>query len=226
VYWKLDLLRLIYNLQLFPRCNNIFHAKSSLFPKTGDRKDHYRSLLYFSVNSFQTFPILSNHLPRFPQEPDLPFLAKTKPQPPPPLALPMARTHSSGVSFGSKACHPSSLQAKKSRKGGQKLPDILTPQPTSPVEATPVPTYCISLFIFQFLKVIDLRQVGVNLDNIAPVKPVLGWELVLYEPGLTESKSTEKIEEPVFVKDWVEEPFLNDTLCVHWDEPLYSSSRL
>jgi len=57
------------------------------------------------------------------------------------------------------------------------------------------------------LKSIDLRQVGVNLDDIPPVKLVLGWELVLYEPGVTESKSTKKIEEFVFVENWVEEPF-------------------
>jgi len=79
--------------------------------------------------------------------------------------------------------------------------------PTSPAEATPMPTYSTSLFIFQFLKSINLRQVGVNLDDIAPV---------------TESKSIEKIEEFVFVEDWVEEPFLNDApVCdIDEDEPL------
>ena len=78
---------------------------------------------------------------------------------------------------------------------------MLTAPPTSPAEATHVPTFDISFFIFQFLKSIDLRQVGVNLDDISPIKQVLVWELVLYEPSLVESKSTEKIEESVFVKD-------------------------
>jgi len=69
----------------------------------------------------------------------------------------MARTHDSAASFGHKAHHPSSLHAKKSRKRGEKLLDILTAAPTSPAEATPMPTYGISLFIFQFLKSINLR---------------------------------------------------------------------
>ena len=45
--------------------------------------------------------------------------------------------------------------------------------------------------------------------------------MVLYELGVTESKSTEKIKESVFVEDWVEEPFLNDApVCdIDEDEP-------
>jgi len=60
----------------------------------------------------------------------------------------MARTHGRGASSGRKVRHPSSLQAKKSRKRGEKLLDILTVPPTLPAEATPVPIYGISLFIF------------------------------------------------------------------------------
>jgi len=64
-----------------------------------------------------------------------------------------------------------------------------------------VPTYGISPFIFQFLKSIDLRPVGIELEAIPLVRLVLGWDLVLYEPHTTEPKFPEKSGEFMIVEN-------------------------
>ena len=76
----------------------------------------------------------------------------------------MAHTHGNDTSSGRKARNLSSLQAKKLRKREGQLLDILKVPPTSLAEDTSVPTYGISPFIFQFLKSVDLRPVGIELE--------------------------------------------------------------
>ena len=87
---------------------------------------------------------------------------------------------------------------------------LITRSSPSSAAATPAPTYGLSPFIFQFLKSVDLRPIGIELEAIPPVKSVLGWDLVLYEPHRIEPKFPKNDGEFVVVEDWVEEPNLND----------------
>jgi len=100
--------------------------------------------------------------------------------------------------------------------------DLITGSSLSPVAATPAPMYGLSHFIFQFLKSVDLRPVGIELEAIPLVQSVLRWDLVLYEPHMTELKFPENSREFVIVEDWVEEPNLNDdhVYDIEEDEPL------
>ena len=66
------------------------------------------------------------------------------------------------------------------------------------------------LWYFSLCFSISEKPVGIELEAIPPVKSVLGWDLVLYEPHMTEPKFPEKGGEFVIVEDWVEEPNLND----------------
>jgi len=100
--------------------------------------------------------------------------------------------------------------------------DLITESSLSLAAATPAPTYGLSPFIFQFLKNVDLRPIGIELDAIPPIKSVLGWDLVLYAPHMTELKFPEKGGEFMIVADWVEESNLNDDhVCdLEEDKPL------
>jgi len=42
--------------------------------------------------------------------------------------------------------------------------------------------------IFGFLKSLDLQLVGLNLDMVPSVNPITGWEIVVYDPAVAESR--------------------------------------
>ena len=63
---------------------------------------------------------------------------------------------------------------------------------------------------FGFLKSLDLKSVGMSLED---VPSIMGWELVVYNPVVAESRSmrTESVgSSNMGVENILEEPFLND----------------
>ena len=52
----------------------------------------------------------------------------------------------------------------------------------------PSPSFSITPSIFGFLKSLDLRSVDLNPDMVPLVHPITGWEIVMYEPVVVESR--------------------------------------
>jgi len=56
------------------------------------------------------------------------------------------------------------------------------------MEKTPSHSFSITPSIFGFLKSLDLRSVDLNLDMVPLVHPIMGWEIVVYDPVVAESR--------------------------------------
>ena len=61
----------------------------------------------------------------------------------------------------------------------------MSPSPqevTMGMETTPLPSFSITSSIFRLLKSLDLQSVGFNLNMIPSIHPIMGWEMVVYDP--------------------------------------------
>lgn len=56
------------------------------------------------------------------------------------------------------------------------------------IENTQSPSFSITPSVFGFLKSLDLHSVGLNPDMIPSVYPIMGWEIVVYDPVVAESR--------------------------------------
>jgi len=56
------------------------------------------------------------------------------------------------------------------------------------MENTPSPSFSITPAIFGFLKSLDLRSVDLNPDMVPLVHLITGWEIVVDDPSVAESK--------------------------------------
>jgi len=56
------------------------------------------------------------------------------------------------------------------------------------MENTPSPSFSITPSIFGFLKSLDLRSVDLNPDMVPLAHLITGWEIVVYDPSVAESK--------------------------------------
>ena len=108
----------------------------------------------------------------------------------------MARTRGSKESSKHKTSHSRSLRDQLLRKRGGSWAGTegASPAPQSPqevlmgMENTPSPSFSITLFVFGFLKSLDLNLVGLNPDMISSVNLITGWEIVVYDPVMAESR--------------------------------------
>jgi len=68
---------------------------------------------------------------------------------------------------------------------------LVPPSPkavTMSMENTPSPLFSITSSIFGFLKSLDWQSVGLNSNMIPLVHPITGWEIVVYDSVVTESR--------------------------------------
>jgi len=56
------------------------------------------------------------------------------------------------------------------------------------IENTPSPSFWITPFVFGFLKSLDLHLVGLNPDMMPSINPITGWEIVVYDLVVAESR--------------------------------------
>jgi len=108
----------------------------------------------------------------------------------------MVRTHGSQASSKLKTSYLRSLRDQQSRKrGGVGMssegtsPASSSPQTVSiGMENTPSPSFSITSPIFGFLKSLDLKSADLNPDMVPLVHLIAGWEIVVYDPVVAESK--------------------------------------